>query len=342
MNAVPNACIDGEPDQEFTGAATEANLDIQYTVSLSYPLKNHFYSTGGLGPLVPDLDQPAINANQNEPYLEFFDALAKTDVLPHTLSFSYGENEQSVPASYAKTICDKIAQYGTRGVSILFSSGDTGPGSACQTNDGKNVTRFNPVFPAACPYVTSVGGTNGINPEKAVAFSSGGFSDLWPRPKYQEAAVKGFLAQQGDKFAAYYNKDGRGFPDIAAQASNFAIIEKQRTAGVSGTSAAAPVIAAIVGLLNARRLEAGQPALGFLNPWIYESGADFLTDITAGKSKGCSGTDQFSGLKSPRVTGAGWNAVKGWDPVTGMGTPIFPKMVEKLPTVKAAPAAPAA
>ena len=49
-----------------------------------------------------------------------------------------------------------FAQLGARGVSVLFSSGDTGVGSACQTNDGKNTTRFLPIFPAACPFVTSV------------------------------------------------------------------------------------------------------------------------------------------------------------------------------------------
>ena len=55
--------------------------------------------------------------------------------------------------------CSMFAQLGARGVSVLFSSGDTGVGSACETNDGKNATRFLPIFPAACPFVTSVGGT---------------------------------------------------------------------------------------------------------------------------------------------------------------------------------------
>jgi tripeptidyl-peptidase-1 len=46
---------------------------------------------------------------------------------------------------------------GARGVSILFSSGDGGVGDGnadpatqeCQTNDGRNITRFIPAFPAA-------------------------------------------------------------------------------------------------------------------------------------------------------------------------------------------------
>jgi tripeptidyl-peptidase-1 len=41
------------------------------------------------------------------------------------------------------------------------------------------------------------------------------------------------------------------------------------------------------------------------------------------------------------VAGAGWAAVKGWDPVTGMGTPLFDKMVELLPKAAGAAAKPA-
>ena len=40
--------------------------------------------------------------------------------------------------------------------------------------------------------------------------------------------------------------------------------------GVAGTSAATPVVAAIFARLNALRLDAGKPPLGFLNPFIYQ------------------------------------------------------------------------
>ena len=49
-----------------------------------------------------------------------------------------------------------FAQLGARGVSVIFSSGDGGVGTACLSNDGKNTTEFQPQFPAACPFVTSV------------------------------------------------------------------------------------------------------------------------------------------------------------------------------------------
>lgn len=77
----------------------EANLDVQYALPLSYPAKATYYSTGGLGELDLDLDQPSAIVNQNEPYLDFLHYLLELPdkQLPTTLSVSYGENEQSVP-----------------------------------------------------------------------------------------------------------------------------------------------------------------------------------------------------------------------------------------------------
>ena len=95
-------------------------MDVQYALALSYNTPSIYYSTGGLGELVPDLDQvsgsstcqktailtkiqPDPANNQNEPYLDFLHyILALPDEeLPKTLTTSYGEDEQSVPAAYA-------------------------------------------------------------------------------------------------------------------------------------------------------------------------------------------------------------------------------------------------
>ena len=75
--------------------------------------------------------------------------------------------------------------------------------------------------------------------------------------------------------------------------------------------------------LNSARLSANLPPLGFLNPWIYSVGRHGLHDIVHGGSKGCTGKDIYSGLPTPFVPYASWNATKGWDPVTGYGTPNF-------------------
>lgn len=309
----------------------EANLDVQYTLGLTAPaVKTNFYSTPNRGPLVPDLDQPSEDDNQNEPYLEFFTYLVglPDEQLPQVLTTSYGEDEQSVPAEYNKKVCDIIGQLGTRGVSVIFSSGDTGVGSACQTNDGKNTTRFLPIFPAACPYVTSVGGTTQVEPEIAVSFSSGGFSDLYDRPSYQDAAVSGYLTKLGSQWEGLYNPNGRGFPDVAAQGTGYRVVDKGVQIRVGGTSASAPTFASVIALLNNARLSGGKPSMGFLNPWLYSQGAAGLNDIVGGGSTGCTGRSIYSGLKAPYVPYASWNATEGWDPVTGLGTPDFGKLLK--------------
>lgn len=312
-------------------------MDIQYTAGLVAPnIATNFYSAPGRGKLIPDLDQPSVYDNQNEPYLDFFTYLVglADGELPQVLTTSYGEDEQSVPVEYAKKVCDMIGQLGTRGVSVIFSSGDTGVGSACQTNDGKNTTRFLPIFPASCPYVTAVGGTVRIEPEQAVDFSSGGFSDIWDRPAYQDDAVSGYLQKLGDRWQGLYNPAGRGFPDVAAQGQAFRVVDKGRTISVGGTSASAPVFASIVALLNNARLASGKPAMGFLNPWIYQVGYAGLNDIVKGGSTGCTGRSIYSGLRAPYVPFASWNATDGWDPVTGHGTPDFERLlrISQAPT----------
>ncbi|KAL2000918.1 hypothetical protein VTN02DRAFT_2455 [Thermoascus thermophilus] len=290
----------GLNQQNSTKDGTEASLDLQYGVSLSYKVAATYYTTPGRGPLVPDLDQPDPDDSSNEPYLE-------------QLHFLLNLPDEELPL---------FAQLGDRGVSVIFSSGDSGAGTSCMTNDGKNTTRFTPIFPAACPFVTSVGGTYQINPERAVSFSSGGFSERFPRPSYQAEAVSNYLTQLGDRWKGLFNPDGRGFPDVAAQALNYAVIEHGRLLTVGGTSASAPTFAAIVANLNSVRLAANKTRLGFLNPWLYGLNQTGFTDIVHGGSKGCQGR-AYSSQLSPYVPYAGWNATAGWDPVTGLGTPVF-------------------
>ncbi len=266
-------------------------------------------------PLVPTPDEPT-QPGSNEPYLEFLTYLLNLNetVLPQTLSTSYGEEEQSVPPEYAFKICNLFMQLGARGVSVLFSSGDSGPGDTCsRISDDKPY--FQPTFPAGCPYVTSVGATYKTSPELAVSFSSGGFSSLHPRPAWQEAAVSGYLKTIGSTYAPFFNASNRGIPDVAAQGNDFIVYDKGRAARLSGTSASSPVFAGVVALLNAARKSKGLSPLGFLNPWLYNNTAA-LIDITGGAGIGCTNTKYFKSV-------ALWNATAGWDPVTGLGTPNF-------------------
>jgi len=131
---------------------------------------------------------------------------------------------------------------------------------------------------SACPYVTSVGSTRYVQPEQAVSFSSGGFSDIHPQPSYQAEAVQGYLHQLGDRWKGLYNPAGRGFPDVAAQGVRYHVFDSGNDSLISGTSASSPMFAGLVSLLNSARLQAGQPPMGFLNPWIYSKGSSGFTE----------------------------------------------------------------
>ncbi|KAI0271753.1 subtilisin-like protein [Russula aff. rugulosa BPL654] len=298
----------GINDQSQPG--TEANLDTQYAESITYPTPNIFYSTAGSPPYEPDEETLT---NSNEPYLDWLDFIMTQKTIPQTISTSYGDDEQTVPLDYAESVCNMFCQLGTMGVSILFSSGDSGVGGgSCLSNDGTNSVKFTPAFPASCPFVTTVGGTTQVSPEVAVNFSGGGFSNYFPRPSYQDTAVLSYLNVIGSQYSGLFNTNGRAYPDISAQAMNFQVVLAGKVVNVGGTSAACPTAASVISLLNDFLISRGNSPLGFLNPLIYFSAAGF-NDITSGSNPGC-GTQGFL-------------ATEGWDPVTGMGTPDFEKLM---------------
>lgn len=269
-------------------------------------------------PLIPDLDQPNVTADSNEPYLPFLQYMLSLPQaqLPHTLSISYGESEQELPVPYMRQVCKMFMQLGARGVSITVSSGDTGPGSACLSNDGTNTVKYLPAFPASCPYVTTVGGTYKFDPETAVYFSGGGFSDTFPRPAYQQEAVSSYLSLVDYANSQYYNETGRAYPDVAALGYAAAIYDQGVLTREAGTSMSSPIFAGVVANLNAARLAEGKAPLGFLNPLLYSFNGNELKDIVNGGSTGCTGTSYYTGAPTAYIPDAGFNATVGWDPVT--------------------------
>ncbi|KAH9053376.1 subtilisin-like protein [Lactarius vividus] len=284
----------------------EADVDVQYAMAMAYPTPIIFYVIGGFErwskvtgkPLRGDVD------------LESLGYLLKKTIIPQTISISYGTLERDLPREYARALCMLFAQLGARGVSVLLPAGDDGVGQNCEDESGN--VRFIPEFPASCPYLTAVGGTTDYDPEVAAPLSGGGFSDYFPRPAYQDAAVSAFLERQGTQYAGLYNPEGRGIPDIATQALKFPFVFSSVGSRVSGTSCSTPTVAGVISLLNDYLITNGRPPLGFLNIRLYDDGFTGLNDITSGSNPGC-GTDGFS-------------AVPGWDPVTGLGTPDFEKL----------------
>ncbi|KAB8260229.1 peptidase S8/S53 domain-containing protein [Aspergillus pseudonomiae] len=314
--------------QDSVEDSSEASLDIQYAAALADNPFTTFYSTAGRGPVIRELGHDDAG-DPHEPYLEQLRYLLDLpdDELPSVLTTSYGELEQSVPEIYARTTCNMFAQLGARGVSVIFSSGDSGVGESCITNDGTKRTRFQPLYPASCPFVTSVGGTYGRGPERAIGYSTGGFSEYFPRPSYQDGSVHQYLSQLESRWETLYNPNGRAIPDVAAQADHFIIMDHGQLLKTGGTSAAAPVFAGIVSRLNAVRLENNKPRLGFLNPWLYSLNQTGFTDIVDGGSVGCFGD------VGREVPDASWNATAGWDPVTGLGTPYYETLLEQAMSV---------
>ncbi|KAH9011651.1 subtilisin-like protein [Lactarius pseudohatsudake] len=293
----------GEYDPNTPGM--EASIDVQQASAMVYPTPIIFYSIGGTGKK-SDSGEPI----PGDMYLESLDYLLQRAVIPQTISTSYGANEWYVPPEYARALCILFAQLGARGVTVLYSTGDHGVGEDCKDESGN--VRFVAEFPASCPYLTAVGGTTNQYPEVAAPFSGGGFSSYFPRPVYQDVAVSAFLERQGTQYSGLYNPEGRGIPDIAAQALGFTVFFRNVRTAADGTSCSTPTVAGIISLLNDYLIANGRPPLGFLNVRLYDDGFAGLNDITSGSNPGC-GTDGFS-------------AVPGWDPVTGLGTPDFQKL----------------
>lgn len=129
-----------------------------------------------------------------------------------------------------------------------------------------------------------------------------------------------------------YTTPARQKQVVSNKVNSYEVINLGRKTTSGGTSAAAPVFAGIIGLLNDARLRAGKPVLGFLNPLLYSQGYDALNDIIDGHSYGCGGINPQTNkaVNGSVIPGAYWNATEGWDPVTGLGTPDFQKLKEIL------------
>ncbi|KAH9035161.1 subtilisin-like protein [Lactarius deliciosus] len=295
---------------------TEANLNMQYTSATAYPTPHIFYSTGNFD-------------TQGDGFMYWLDYVLGMWRVPQTHMYAVCSRGSAFAASASSLRAATTVLVGgtayfktapaTRGssssppspplVRIVFNSTFEQQTSVCRA-----LTTLSTVL--AGPWVTSVGGTTGYNPEVAASLSGGGFSAYFPRPPYQNNAVPTFLLNLGDQYSGFYNPGGRGIPDIALQAIDFRIIFKNQPWKLSGTSCSAPTAAGIISLLNDYRISIGRAPLGFLNVWLYGICLGGLNDITSGSNPGCN-TDGFS-------------AIPGWDPVTGLGSLDFERLVAIL------------
>lgn len=158
--------------------------------------------------------------------------------------------------------------------------------------------------------------------------SGGEFSHLSERPSHQDQAVGHYVTSQiPDSYPITSIAPRRGIPHISALTTDFPTMWEDLVYGIGGTSASTPLWAAIVTLLNDYEALKGRGPLGFINPWLYNLPKGALHDITTGgnhvgrcdRSRGCKLKEKI-----------GYDVARGWDPVTGLGSPVFAALTDAL------------
>ncbi|MBV8809620.1 MAG: S53 family peptidase [Acidobacteriaceae bacterium] len=281
--------------------------------------------------------------------------------LGDVISQSFGDNESCVGSDLLAEQHKVFAEATRKNITLFASSGDLGAGQP--TCDGSALVRA-VSSPAVDPLVTGVGGTElhaarycfevfGCDPatnplpgtyqgevawnEPDIGATGGGFSVLFGEPPYQEGVVKRVPAVSdsptgggpGIFFGGAINGGKtRGVPDVSYSAAVLhGVLTYLDIPGLpggprwylfGGTSAGSPQWAAIIAIAD----EKAGSDLGFINKSLYDIGRAFplyaasFFDVTVGNNS-------FDGI-------AGFNAGRGWDPTTGLGSPKANRLVNYL------------
>jgi subtilase family serine protease len=250
--------------------------------------------------MAPGLTQVIVYVGNDD--VSIFNRMA-SDNIAKQLSCSWGwkDDESSLDPIFK--------EMATQGQSVFVATGDSGSGTPGAV-----------VWPSDDPYVTAVGGTD------LATKSAGGpwaFEAGWsgsagmpskngvPIPSYQ--LLPGVINSSNDGSTKL-----RNIPDVSAEANTnqFSCFDNACYTGNGGTSYAAPQWAAFIAMANQKAVGSGKAILGFLNPSIYNIGvgtgyrSDFH-DIVSGNN-------------------GGYNAVAGYDLVTGWGSPAGPNLMNAL------------
>ena len=347
----------GYLQRNFTGPNfnLEPNLDFEYAMALTSPQEvtnvqvGSHDQPGNLDDMLAAFDRyycGSVSTEDKKPpdfYPPGCNATACDCGLlspPKVLSISWGWTEAGFTSNYLQRQCLEFLKLGLMGTTVVVSVSDhgtaSGGGSFCIDDRTGNATgrRFSPLFPSSCPWVTSVGGTQMLQPtdrqipaaiteetafrkvqSKQIISSGGGFSNVFHAPPYQVpnvALYKDIEKDHLDEIQDRFNSTGRGFPDVAVRADDYIIVSNGKWKPVSGTSASNPVFASIITLINSERMHTGKGPVGFINPVLY-SNPDMLNDVVTGANQGC-GVDRA------------FRATHGWDAVTGLGSPDYERM----------------
>ncbi len=305
--AVP---VDGGKNSPSTaeGADGEVMLDIEVAAAVAPGAKIAVY-------FAPNTDQGFIDAVTT--------AVHDPTNKPSVISISWGGPESSWTAQ-ATTALDSACQAAALlGVTITVAAGDNG--STDGVTDGANHVDF----PASSPHVLACGGTkitaSGSTLSGEVVWNElsanegatgGGVSTVFPLPTWQANANVPAPAASANKKRKKPTSGngsapstGRGVPDVAGNAdptTGYTIRVDGQTIPIGGTSAVAPLWAGLIALANAQN----KTSAGFLNPTLYTNPAAFR-DITSGNN-------------------GAYKAGPGWDPCTGLGSPIGTAIISAL------------
>jgi kumamolisin len=240
----------------------------------------------------PNTDQGFIDA--------ITDAVHDTTRKPSVLSISWGGPEDSWSQQARDAMNAALQDAAAMGVTVTVAAGDDG--STDGVTDGKQHVDF----PASSPFSLACGGTKLTDsgtkiPSEQVwneltkneGSTGGGVSTFFPLPDYQKNA--GVPKNVDTSFV------GRGVPDICGDAdpeTGYLIRVDGQTEVIGGTSAVAPLWAALAALLNQ---QLGKP-IGFVNPKLYALPAASFFDVVTGNN-------------------GAYKAGPKWDACTGLGSP---------------------
>jgi len=271
------------PTGDPNGPDGEVMLDIEVAGAIASAAHIAVYFT-------PNTDQGFLDAVTT--------AIHDTVNKPSVISISWGGPESSWTQQSLTAFDQAFQAAAAMGITVCVAAGDNGSSDGAS---GDNVD-----FPASDPYVLACGGTsvqassNSITSETVWndgaqgGATGGGISSFFPLPPYQEG-LNVALTAGGTK-----PLKNRGVPDVAGDAdenTGYDVRVDGSNTVIGGTSAVAPLWAALIARINASY---GQAA-GYVNPILYKNPAAF-NDITKGNN-------------------GDFAAATAWDACTGMGSP---------------------
>ncbi len=307
--SVTAVSVDGGQNTPGSDADGEVMLDIEVVGSIASGANIAVY-------FAPNTDQGFIDA--------ITDAVHDTTRKPSIVSISWGGPEETWTAQSQTAMNSALQDAASLGVTVTVASGDNG------STDGDTDGQLHVDFPASSPYVLACGGTtltgSGSNISSETVWNEttnqegatgGGVSNVFALPSYQNSA--GVPKQPETNFV------GRGVPDVSGDAdpsTGYQVRVDGQNEVVGGTSAVAPLWAALTALMNE---QLGSSA-GFLNTKLYPLGESVFHDITSGNND-----DSNLGY---------YSAGPGWDPCTGLGSPNGALLLQALSGYSTADRAP--